>query len=339
MRIFEVSSEEEAWKLLSAATATDWSEEHREEPIVLDFGKWAKLNIHLPETVIDGSMTPTMMEAFIELQKAIYRSYNLVSSEPHDLRYLTSAERERLEFRVEVNKGSSDYQADFTAILEKLGLEAIGKMDSQSLVTVVLGTALIIGSVVAFRSWLQARAETRERELDSDDRKEAMAIARAAIAGNTENTKILAAAIARQPILADIDAVVEPAREKLVQAVGREGGGDLYGVPVSSSLAGELSAQKRQQSQEVLIKGKFRVVRVDTTSPDGFRVTLIGDAVSNEVTATLTEYLISTDHREAIRRAEWGKKPVYVEMKARKLRDRIIEAEVIMADDTRYDDQ
>ena len=279
-----------------------------------------------------------MMEAFLELQKAIYRAYNLVSSDTHDLRFLSSSERERLEFRVEVNKGSSDYQADFSAILEKLGLEAIGKMDSQSLVTVVLGTALIIGSVVAFRSWIQARAETRERELESDERKEAMSIARAAIAGNTENTKILAAAIARQPILADIDAVVEPAREKLVQAVGREGGGDLYGVPVSAPLAAELSAQKRQQSQEVLIKGKFRVVRVDTTSPDGFRVTLAGEAVTHEVTATLTEYLISTDHREAIRRAEWGKKPVYVEMKARKLRERIVEAEVLMADDTRYDE-
>ncbi|TAW32071.1 hypothetical protein ELH93_22300 [Rhizobium leguminosarum] len=332
MQVVKISSEDEAWAMLDAAIKGQLPGP-AEEPIVLDFDKWLKFAIHLPGTPVDGSITPTMMEAFVELQKSIYRTYMLISSETNDLRFLSNSQREKLEFRVEVREGSSDYSADFTAILEKMGLEALSKMDSKEVVITVLGLALIFASVYAFKSWLNYRTETREKEIDAEDKKEALAVARVAIEANSENTRILAAAIAARPILQDVEALVEPAREKLIQAVGHEGGGTLNGTVVSSSLAAELGSQKRQQSQEVLIKGNFRVVRVDTTSPEGFRVTLAGGPADQEITAALTEYLASTDHREAIRRAEWDKKPVYVEMTARKLRDRIIDATVTLASD------
>jgi hypothetical protein len=330
MQIVKISSEDEAWTLL--AQSLNGLREETDEPVIFDFEHWLSLNIHLPETKLHASITPTMMEAFLELQRSIYRSFVIISAHTPDLRYLTSDQRESLEFRVRVEKGSSIYDVDLTAVIEKIGIEAVSKMDPNTLAITILGLALIIGGSWAFRAWLAAKTEQRRLEVEGQERQAELEMLKLGIQQNTETTRILAEAISRQPLLADVDAIMEPARQQLVQSIGKDGGGDVLGTRIEPKLAQELSGQKRQQSEEILVKGSFKVVRVDTTSPDGFRVTLAGGGLPQEVTASLLEYVVSTDHREAIKQAEWEKCEVYIEMKAKRIRERIFEAVVTLAE-------
>ena len=64
-----VTSEDQALVLLETAlkgtSASDL-------PTLVNFQGWPTLNVHLPHTPVDGSISPTMMEAFIELQTSLY---------------------------------------------------------------------------------------------------------------------------------------------------------------------------------------------------------------------------------------------------------------------------
>jgi hypothetical protein len=48
-----------------------------------------------------------------------------------------------------------------------------------------------------------------------------------------------------------------------------------------------------------------------------------------QITASLLDALISAKHKETIRNAEWAKLPVHVEMIARRLRGRLVDAKVV----------
>lgn len=332
MATFEIDSEEQAWELLQEAL--EGRLDLREAP-TFNFDKWPIIDIHLPATPVESSISPTMMEAFIELQKSINRAYTLTSADTGDLRYLTNAERERLEIRVVVTKGSSEYAAKLADALEKIGLEAVGKMDPHNLMITIIGVALVVGGVIVFRSWMAHKTEVRKAEIDSVEKAKFLDAQIATLTQGTENMKILAQAYERSPLLADIDAATEPARAQMVKSVGDEGGGRLYGTDLGTELASEITAQRRRAGEQIRLAGNYRVVRVDTTSPDGFRVTLADDQNNREITATMQDALLSEQHKKAIRDAEWAKRPVYVELTARELRNRLVDAVVLNASEAK----
>lgn len=330
MATFHIKTEAEAWDLIEKVL--DGKVDFPETP-QFDFEGWPLLDVYLPSTPIQGSISPTMMAAFMELQKSINRTYLLVASNTADLRALSDRERERIEIRVKVEKGSSDYSIDLTKIFESIGAEAFGKMDSAHIAITVIGVALIIGGVVAFKSWLESKAELRKVDADAEGQAALIELQKETLKASTQHMRIFADAIKKQPILDEVEAAAEPARAQLVKSMGEEGGGRAYGVPLSAEAAREIGSQRRQQSENVKLAGNYRVVKVDTSSSDGFRVTLGDDESGIEITATMQDALVSEAHKAAIQKAEWQRKPVYVELSAKKLRNRIVDAIVLQASD------
>ena len=163
-----IRNEDEAWSALNQALDGVLPFQHAE---VVDFLNWPNLKIHLPNTPVDASITPTMMEAFIEVQTAIYRAYALVSSDTADLRTLSGEERERLEFRVVVSEGSSEYAAAFAKALEKIGVEALANMPPEYTLIAILGIALTVGSGYCFNKWMASRIESRKIEVKGEEQK------------------------------------------------------------------------------------------------------------------------------------------------------------------------
>lgn len=328
MATFVIESEEDAWKLLAQFVN---GEVELDDAPQFEFKGWPEIEVYLPGTPIKGSISPTMMTAFIELQKAIHRSYQLVSSNSADLRALTTHEREQLEIRVKVGEGSSEYDIDLGQIIQRIGLEAVAKMDGNTIALTILGVAVIIGGVTAFRAWLGHKAEQRKAELNTDEQRAVLNFQTALVDSTATNMRILAAAMQKQPLLDDVEGVTEPARTQLIKSLGEEGGGRAFGVNLDAREAQEIASQKRQQSETVRLAGNYRVIKVDTSVADGFRVTLGDDTNDREIVASMQDALISEEHKTAIREAEWKKRPVYVELTARKLRHRIVDAVVLSA--------
>jgi hypothetical protein len=304
-QIVEIAGEEDAWVLLQKLLEEG---QHAEASQVdVRFKGWPFLQIHLPDTPREASITPSMMEAFIELQKTIYRSHTFLASDTGNLRTLSKAERDRFEFRVEVKPGSSDYKVDLTEIAKSLGADIVGKMDDNQVSITLLGISLIVASVVAFKYWLKAKTKQRELESDDADKKQWLQNYQEQLQHDTKRIELLTRAIDIQPVLGEIEASAESARSSIVKAVGEQNGGRVLGVDLAPELAAEISTSKRQQSTEVRLAGQYRVARVDTTAPDGFRVTLADSKTGEEITASLIDAIISAEHKIAIQEAEWSK--------------------------------
>jgi hypothetical protein len=272
-----------------------------------------------------------MMEAFIELQRTIYRAHTFLASDTGDLRTLSHIEKDQFEFHVKVEPGSSEYTIDLTEIIKSLGVDVIGKMSGTELVITVLGLALIIGGSVAWKAWLKTKTEQRKIEVDDDQTKQWLGNYQAQLTHDTKRIETLVKAIERQPVLGEVEASVDAARTELVKAIGEENGGTIMGVDLAPEIASEITSQKRQQGTDIRMAGVYRVAKVDTTVSDGFRVTLTDIKNNEEVSAALIDALISAEHRATIQDAEWKKLPIFVEIKARKLRKRIVDAVVINA--------
>lgn len=324
--MLRVTNEEEAFELLRQALAGDLP---LDVPPSIDFHGWPRLGIHLPKTPVDASISPTMMEAFIEVQTAIYRVHSLLTTDSGDLRGLTKAEKDTLEFRVKVDKGSSEYLADLVKPIETIGASVVSKMTSVEVFISVLVVALLTASVIGFKAWLKTRAEQRRDEVHRDEVKALLQAQADALKHDERQTAILTQAFQRRPVLEDVEAALEPARQSVLKAVGDEGGGTIQGIDISPAVAAEINSQRRQQSVVESMSGVYRVAKVDTTVPDGFRVTFANIENGEEIAASLQDAIVSEDHREIIRRAEWSKRPVRVWFRVKKLRNRYIDAVVV----------
>lgn len=326
--VIVIETEEQAWDYLNRALI---SEIPKDAIPFFDFRGWPKITISLPRSPVEGSISPSMMEAFIELQKTIYRTHTFLTADTGDLRTLARSEKDDLEFRVKVEKGSSNYEIDLQQILERLGTEALSRMDSTQVVIIVLGLAVIYGGVHVLKHWLNTKAEQRKQELDDADKQRWLEHHQLMIQEDSRRFDILASAMNRQPLLSEVEASADTARQGLVKAIADEQGGNISGVNIDAQFASEIVSTRRQQGEDIRLSGVYRVARVDTTSPDGFRVTLSDIASQEEVTAHMMDVLISEDQRRVIQDAEWHKRPVFVEMKARRLRKRVVDAVVLNA--------
>jgi len=146
---------------------------------------------------------------------------------------------------------------------------------------------------------------------------------------DTKRYELLTRALESRPVLKQIEQSVNQAREEIVRAVADERGGSIQGIALPQEVAAEITSVSRTQSSEAKLAGQYKVARVDTTVPDGFRVTLEDVNTGDLITASLFGALISAEHRRILQDAEWKKKPLFVEMVGRKLRGRIVDAKIV----------
>jgi hypothetical protein len=299
------------------------------EPPQIVWDGWPQLDIYLPDTPVSGSISPQMMEAFIELQRSVYKTHALLSTGRDDTRTLKKIEREQFEFRVKVKEGSSGYTVDLGPILSKLGNDIITKMDGQELVITVLGLALIYGSYLMFRAYLSQKTE--QKRIETDDAKSKMFLEnyKSQLEHDTKRFDLLTKVISEIPVLKQVEEATDVAKDQILKAVADERGGRVMDVELSSEFANQISTTRRHSSIETTIQGLYRVAKVDTTVPDGFRVTLEDIKSGDTITASLIDAIVSAEHRVALQTGEWDKKPVFVEMKGRRLRGRIVDAVIV----------
>jgi hypothetical protein len=140
---------------------------------------------------------------------------------------------------------------------------------------------------------------------------------------------MLTQVVEARPALKQIEYSAETAKDEIVKAVAEENGGSIQGISIPREVAAEISSVSRCRSSEANISGVYKVAKVDTTAPDGFRVTLEDVGSGEMITASLFDALISAQHRQILQDAEWNKKPVRVEMSGRRLHGRMNDTKVV----------
>ncbi|MDU6376198.1 MAG: hypothetical protein E6575_19280 [Bradyrhizobium sp.] len=325
--LFRIRNEDDAWDIFQAAL--EKKIEVAPQQLKINWEGWPRIRIYLPDVPEDGSISSSMMGAILQLQKSIYRTHALLSTGSDNLRTLSQIERERFEIRVKVDKGSSDLSINLSDIISKYGNDIIAKMTGTELLIMVLGLALTYAGKLVVSEFLKAKTDQRRLASDDDKTRELLANYRAQLEHDSKRFELLTKALDQRPILKQIEDSAAEARDEILKAVAEEHGGEIQGIAVPHEVATEISSVSRAQSSEARLAGQYRVAKVDTTVTDGFRVTLEDIKTGQLVTASLFDAVISSEHRRILQDAEWNKKPLFVEMSARMLRGRVVDAKIV----------
>lgn len=323
----KISSEDDAFELLFAV---------REGAIDIDgleykFEGWPRFSVRLQGDAYNSSITPSIMKAFLELQANIYRSYALTKYNSPNVRLLTAAERSELEIIVKVEQGSSILGVDLQAVLEKVSGDLVGKMDTKHIVLTVLGIALVWGGASSYKAYLDSRVQIRQIESKSEEQKALIEHLKFSNEQETERLKLIKEIVDENPSVANVAALADDTRAEVLKRSKDANTVEVQGVELTGVEADELSKNARRKSEEIRLDGQYRILSVDSSNPDEFKVKLRCLRSGVEFTARVQDRTLDGKHIEALKNGEWMRAPVRLNINAKDLDGQIKDAVVINA--------
>lgn len=327
----QINSEDEAWDVLKGLL--DGTIEV-EDSADLEFGDWVKTTVYIPDSRYNSALNAYMMQGWQDAQRAIYRSYALTAKGEADGRLLSGEERDSLELIVIVREGSSDQEGLLADILKQLTVGAIDKMEPQQIAIVLVTAVLAWAGQSVTRTWLNSRKEERLAQISETARSEALLKALETIqtvAGDGARNDLLSRAQQVAPISAELRKEADIARQSIVKHSSQVDS-QVNGVMVPSEAGQSLARESRAEATEERLDGDYRIMRVDTTVADGFRVHVQRVDSDETFAAEVQDVVASHGDRKIIQDAEWSKVPVRLQVNGRKLRDKIIEATILRAE-------
>tara|TARA_R110002126_G_scaffold52897_32_gene143486 strand:+ start:2650 stop:3669 length:1020 start_codon:yes stop_codon:yes gene_type:complete len=318
-----VRSEDDAWKYLELAVAGEFDDA---DDVDISFEGWPCLTIKVQ--MPDSTITPTLMAGFVDLQQAVYRGHAEIRYGRSDLRALSDEDRAALEFSVKVESGSSIFGVNGEQVVEALIDAMKENMTPAHWVIIALGVSVVWFGQTAWNDYLDHRTNVRLAEIQSKEKRELLEGMRFLSNNETQRMKILAQAVQQRAELARAEEHTDDGRKSMLKSLPEEDNTTIGNSVIHGSQAQELTKSKRRRSVGVELRGMYAILRVDTTAPDGFRVRLQRADDGSLLTAGVQDVLLSKGQREAIQRAEWAKRPVWLRIDA-KQRDSVFVDAVI----------
>ncbi|KMK08164.1 hypothetical protein ABW06_24800 [Pluralibacter gergoviae] len=307
-----VTTEEQAYQLIESYMAGNALPEH------ISFDGWPNLSFRLEGENFNQSLTPSVMKGFIEMQAQINRAFALAKFGIPDPRKLTKEDREELEIKVEVKKGSSLLTVDLNGFLTKLSHELVGKMSAQEIMVTVISAALIWGGVSIFRRYLDNRKEVRLAELNKDGDKENLRTLQSMSEEETKRIQIMANFMKEKPLLDNMDRMAYDAKSEIVKSFTRADKTEIDGITIDAETAKDLTTNARKRSAEMRIDGIYRIEEVNNTDPEAFKVKVRNVKDGQRLTCLVQDiFLDESGNKEALQQAEWERKPVHLSINAK----------------------
>lgn len=298
----------------------------------LKFEGWPRLDLTIRGEGYEAVITPTIMNGLIEFQKAVYKSYAISRYGTENILKLTKEEKQELEIRVTVEKGSSLIGIDFQAIAEKFSGNLVNKMTGTESLVLVLGLTVLLCGHSAYRYFLDKRVEARKEELRSEEHRTSLEAMKFASEQETQRTKLLVdlAQDNRQLQLLREQAFI--AQTELLKSFKDTESTEIAGTEITGDMASDLVKNARRPSLEVRADGVYRVLVVDSSDPSQFRIKVRNVNTGSEFSAIVEDDSISLKHRSAIQEAEWTRTLIKLNINAKEVGSEIRNAVVISAE-------
>lgn len=290
---------------------------------------WPKLQVRLVGDKFESSITPTVMKSFIELQNLIYKSYAIAQYDTDDTRRLSKEERDELEIEVKVEEGSSIFEVDFQEVLVKFAEKAAETMSPELIAITVLGLGVLWAGKTSFSTYLNYRKDVRLAEVKSEEQREMLSTIKENSKEETARVELLTRLLVKQPALEQISRRTYDARTEMLKGFSSADEATVSGVTVSQEVAQELVVSARRKASEKRLDGYYRVVRVDSSNPDEFKVKVRKNRSTTEFEAVVEDSNLDSDMKEVLQYAEWERTTVYLNINAKILDDSIKNAIIV----------
>ena len=313
-----IRSEDDAWRVLKYAL------EHGSdipEDFDIVFDGWPKYDLNIKGKDWHCTVPTRVMGPFLEVQKDLHRAYTSICYGSGNLRRLTDEDREKLELVIGVKEGSSEYDAELWTQLGEIAKAAVGRMTGTEIIITAVSLGLIITGGAVAKHWISTRL--KEKEADNQ-----IELSRQ----ETERVRVITEAMSRQPVIEELKESSIVTHSKLLKAMKPGDRITTSGVSLSSEEAREVAQTERAASEDIDIRGIFRVMANDATRGAGFRIKVerVSDGLKLSADVPLE---LDAEQKELIKKAEWSKgmELVSLHITGSRLRDSINNAVVYSA--------
>lgn len=323
-----IDSEEKAWEVLQYVNeASDDLEE-----LELVFEGWPTLQITVKSPQHQASLTAQNMAGLIELQKTIYRSYSQMLHASNSMRHLSKVERKQLEIVFAIEHGSSDIKAILEDQLAIIVTKVAEKMEPKHVIGTVVAAGLLWAGTSCWSSWLQYQKDVQQSQVKKEESMALIEERKFESQQDTERMKIMASIAMNNQTVARVQ---QESEQMYHEVIKKTAGADTVSVAgvvdIPGPAAQALVKNPVAQSQEVRLDGKYRILKVDSSGLDKFKVYVINIESGEEFSAVVQNVFVHQDRKnqERLQAAEWERTPVELVINAKRLRGDIRNAIII----------
>jgi len=332
---FAIKNEDDAIKVLQQYYSGSVQDDKLVE---FEFDGWPSLDVRLVGDKYKGTITPTVMGGFIELQKEVYRTFAYAKYGSFNTNKLTQKERDELELRVSVKDGSSRFTIDFQALLVSFMENSMSKLTGKQMVFTVLSMALMFAGNTAYKSFLDDRKNIRSHELslrkEDNNAKEKKALVDAMSFMSVQEIKrleIMNKIIDSNSYSANVKAHAQNAHIELVKSFKKADTIEIADAVLDADEIKELIKNVKKEFNQVRLDGTYRILTVDSSESEVFKVKVINTITDKRFTALVRDETLQNEYKTIIKNAEWSKKRVDLAITAKEFNDEIKEATIIKA--------
>lgn len=308
-----IRNEDDAWNFLEKTL----KEGAPEGPFELDFESWPVLEFKIKGDKFESSLTTKVMQGFIDLQKNLNAAYSQLKYNRQNAVGLSAEEREKLEIVVRVDKGSSLFKVDLQPAVSTLLQGIAGKMTGTEIVVTVLGVSLIAGGVICAKAYFESQRQ--QKQID---------IVPLLSAEETKRMEIFAKAVKQQPKIGAIYEAAEETYNSILKGAADANYLEIGGRKIPQEDVESLIRQQRSRSTDVKLSGMYRILKVDSSKPEGFLVEVRSQDNGQAFTAKIEDkwFFRKEAHLKMIQKAEWEKTPIHLDIVGKELHGQIKDA-------------
>lgn len=281
----------------------------------LELGGWARVHVYLPETDIHSVITPPFMEAFLELQRQVYRLGAFAETGIADIGQLSERSKRALEIRVVVTDGSSNLTADLSKVVEGLLHTMIGKLTGKQAAIVLISFAALLAAGWAFSSWLEATKAIKIEELKSKDHIAALQALQFASAKDAAAFSKVLEILAQQGEFAEraLEAVKET-NEALLKAASQTPKTQINNVELLREEAELLRISPKKKPEIKYVRQRIKVVDINTSDPTDLSLILKEIDSTEEHRIKFKDDIFAGQHRKKLFDSLETRTPIWVEL-------------------------
>lgn len=306
----------------------------------VEFQDWPRFEMHVKGERYHSTITPELMESFLDLQKTINKSYALVRYADSSRR-LTNADREDLKILVEVKDGSSGFVANLGDQAETIAkgiAEGFKNMNSKHKLIAILAIGAMGFGYLGFSNYIDMQKEARKGELaklDSDaEREERLKtlelVKDVSDANSAKHAEMFKMVIERMPQVQTISEHMAGTYDKLISSTTDSESVSLHGVSLPGEFVEEISNSPRNVAVADRSASVYRIRGVDHRSREEYKLALFDVIRKIEITATLPKdgSFVTDAILDVIQDAEWGGKVVLLQMITKTRAGKLVKAEI-----------
>lgn len=284
----------------------------------IKFEGWPTFHLYLKGDKFERSLTPTVMKSLIEFQRGIYQAYAAAKFGNSGKR-LSEEEKDELELTVKVNPGSSDLGIDFGDVAGKLVEQLGGKMTGNEMLIAVVSIAVLWFGSSAWSSFLENRKELKMKEIGDETQRATLDALKFTSEQETARAKIMADLAKQDDRIAEIERIATNTHTEVVRAMATAAYARVEGTEVAPDVAEYLTRNPRRTSNDVRLDGQYRLLKLDWSDPDAFKVKVFNVHTGLHLDATVQDDTLSGRYKDALREAEWSRAPINLHITARAL--------------------